>query len=244
MVFENGLEGSAKELYDKLYTKKFDAASLRKELEDGKYDAEAVNAAAIDYVDDCCLQLQELVWAGTVVSPGKTFPGLESSHVKEALELLLDFGLDPNRIYQEKNAEGCVTDEYNIMDQLYLIDNGYEGADSLHLLLSHGGDPNLMVDGRYLLSDPYYDLWFDTSNRDMLDDSIYYAKIHYCMVLIGFGARTWKKENVLVPVDGFDLSELREHRNYYVGAIRSDKSDLGMELCFFDRRNNWEVARY
>ena len=42
------------------------------------------------------------------------------------------------------------------MQQLQLIDNGYQGADSLYLLLNHGGNPNLVVDGEHLLSEPYY----------------------------------------------------------------------------------------
>ena len=129
------------------------------------------------------------------------------------------------------------------MDALYLIDNGYQGADTLYLLLSHGGNPDLIVDREHLYSDPYYDLWFDTVNRDMLTHTLYSAKIHYCMVLIGFGAGEDGKAP-LDPVDGFNLSELRNHRNYYVGAIHSDKSEDGMELCFFDRNTNWEVARF
>ncbi len=39
MLFDNGLEGRAKELYNKLLTVDFDPVSLRKELDSGKYDA-------------------------------------------------------------------------------------------------------------------------------------------------------------------------------------------------------------
>ena len=103
----------------------------------------------------------------------------------------------------------------------------------------------LYIDGEHLLSEPYYDLWFDTVNRDMLYDSLYNAKVHYCMVLIGFGATTGEgQKDQLDSVDGFDLSNLRDHWNYYVGAIHSDKSNDGMELCFFDKHTNWEVARF
>ena len=48
MLLEKGLEGSVKDLYDKLFTTEFDPAALRKELEEGKYDAEAVNSAALE----------------------------------------------------------------------------------------------------------------------------------------------------------------------------------------------------
>ncbi len=225
---------AAKELSDRLYSVDVDLASLRKDLETGKYTADDVNYAAFDYVDDCVSQLAELPDCDDILS-GETVPGLPSSHLTETLELLLDFGLDPNWIFQHDG-------ELNIMVELQLIDNGYQGADSLYLLLSHGGDPNLVVDGERLVSEPYFDLWFDTCNRDMLYDALYAAKIHYCMVLIGFGAKLEDNDNELLErVDDFDLSLLRNHRDYYVGAIHSDKS---LELCFFDRHTNWEVARF
>lgn len=241
MIFGNSLNEAAKELHDKLYTTEFDPVSLRKDLEAGRYDTDAVNMAALEYVDNCMLQVQEIEWDGEKAIPGETNPQLESGHIKEAVELLLDFGLDPNRVFTYPDSK----DECNIMHELYLIDNGYQGADTLYLLLSHGGNPDLMVDMEHLYTDPYYDLWFDTVNRDMLTRSLYSAKIHYCMVLIGFGAGAGREGGLPVePVGRFDLSELRNHRNYYVGAIHSDKSDEGMELCFFDRKTNWEVARY
>ena len=243
MMLDHLLEGAARELYGKLFTKEFDRDALKKELDEGKYDADAVNIAAYEYVDDCGTQLQGTGYDDDRWVPGKTYPGLESGHMAEALELLLDYGLDPNRIFREENGNGTA-EEYNIMRDLDLVDNGYQAADSLYLLLSRGGNPNLVVDGACLLSDPYYDLWFDTCNRDMLYDALYDAKIHYCMVLIGFGADTGDGKDPLDRVNGFELSGLKNHRNYYVGAIHSDQSNDGMELCFFDRHTNWEVARF
>lgn len=237
MFLREYMNEAAKELSDRLYAVDFDSVSLRRDLEAGKYNTEDVNYAAYDYVEDCQSQLAELPDCDDL-PPGITVPGLPSSHMTEALELLLDFGLDPNRIFTQEG-------EMNIMVDLQLIDNGYQGADSLYLLLSHGGDPNLVVDGQSLLSEPYFDLWFDTSNRDMLYDSLYEAKIHYCMVLIGFGARCENhSREPLDRVNDFDLSLLKNHRDYYVGAIHSDKSNDGMELCFFDKHTNWEVARF
>ena len=67
-------------------------------------------------------------------------------------------------------CDGEVFEEYNIMDQLQCIYNGYQAADSLFLLLSHGGNPNLVVDRQPLFSDPDFDLLYDTENRgDHLD---------------------------------------------------------------------------
>ncbi len=242
MIFEKIPEGRAKELYDKLYTLDFDAAGLRTELESGKYDTDAVNLAAIEYVDDCGMNFDHWSVDWDEYYPGETVPGHESSHMTEAIGLLLEFGLDPNRIYREEH-EGRRTDEYNIMEQLQLIFNGYQAADCLYLLLSHGGNPNLKVCGLPLNADPDGDIIYDTENREDVADGMYEAKLHYWFVLTGFRAELADTEFSLEPEKGFDLSELKKHRNYYAGAIRSDRTKAGWDLCIFDRHTNWEVAR-
>ncbi len=244
MLSEKGLTGFAKELYGKLFTTEFDSIALREELAEGRYDIGAINSAAFEYVYDCSCLTRDAECDEGILAIGETNPWIESGHLKEALELLLDFGLDPNKIFYKEYDNGHI-EEYNIMQQLRLVDNGYQSADSLYLLLSHGGNPNLVVNGDHLLADSYYGIWFDTVNRDMLYDSLYHAKVHYFMVLVGFGAITGvDQKGPLDPVKDFNLANLKEHKNYYVGAIHSDKSNDGMELCFFDRHTNWEVARF
>ena len=242
MLSGSKLQGSAKELYNRLFTGEFDKAALRKELEAGMYDAETVNVAAFGYVADCACQLQEAGYDKHRPAPGETISWIESGHMAEALALLLDYGLDPNRIFREEQDDGWI-EEYNIMKELELIDNGYQGADSLYLLLSHGGDPNLEVNGGQLLSETHYEFWTDNTNRRIWCDEFCENKIHSYMVLVGFGAGQGQGNQPLVPVDGFDVSKLREHRNYYAGVIYSDKCNHMMELVFFDRYTNWEVAR-
>ena len=244
MLFDNGLEGKVKELYDKLYTVDFDAAGLRKDLEEGKYDPETVNTAAIEYVDDCGINFDYWSINWDEYYPGETVQGLESSHMTEAIRLLLDYGLDPNKIIRVDKQHGGF-DEYNIMEQIQLVFNGYQAADSLYLLLSHGGNPNLEINRISLSTEPDWDIGFDTINReDMVADSMYEAKLHYWFVLVGFRAELGYADLPVETANGFDLSGLKEHRNYYAGAIHSDRSEDNWELCIFDRHTNWEVARF
>lgn len=244
MLLNNVLEGRTKELYDKLYTVDFDADGLRKELEEGKYDADTVNMAAIEYVDDCGINFDHWSISGDEYNPGETVQGYESSHMTEVICVLLDYGLDPNKIIMVDNQHGGF-DEYNIMEQVQMVFNGYQAADSLYLLLSHGGNPYLEVDRVPLNIEPDWDIGFDTINReDMVDDSMYDAKMHYWFVLVGFRADLSEADLPLEPVKSFDLSKLKDHRNYYAGAIHSDEEDNNWELCIFDRHTNWEVARF
>ena len=243
-LFNNVLDGRAKELYDKLFTVDFDEAGLRVELETGKYDAETVNIAAIEYVDDCGINFDHWSISWDEHFPGETVPGHESSHMTEVIRLLLDYGLDPNKIFRIDNHHGGF-DEYNIMEQVQMVFNGYQAADSLYLLLSHGGNPYLEVDRVPLNIEPDWDIGFDTVNReDMVDDSMYEAKLHYWLVLVGFRAETGDAALPVEAVKDFDLSKLKKHRNYYAGAIHSDKPEDKWELCIFDRHTNWEVARF
>ena len=244
MLFNNRLEGKAKELYDKLYTVDFDVAALRKDLEAGKYDAETVNIAALEYVDDCGTNFDHWETCWDAYFPGETVPGLESSHMTEVIRLLLNFGLDPNKVIRVDNQRGGFY-EYNIMLEAQMVFNGHQAADSLYLLLKYGGDPNLIVDGCHLSSEPDYDIGFDTVNReDMVDDCMYEAKLHIWFVLVGFRAELHDTELPLEPVKDFDLSKLKEHRFYYAGAIHPKQPEDDWELCIFDRRTNWEVARF
>ena len=118
MLFDGGLKGKAKELYDKLYTVSFDAISLQKELETGKYDPETVNIAAIEYVDDCGVNFDHWSIDFNQFHPGETVPGEESSHMAEVIQLLLDYGLDPNKIISIPDHHGGI-DEYNIIHILF-----------------------------------------------------------------------------------------------------------------------------
>ena len=45
----------------------------------------------------------------------------------------------------KKYDDGKIRDCWNIMNELKSVGNGYQAADALYLLLSHGGDPNIML---------------------------------------------------------------------------------------------------
>jgi len=246
MLFVKAPEGSAKELYGKLCAADFDSGALRKELEAGKYDAEAVNLAALEYADACAFDVDQGDNTWDQYAPGETVPGRGSSHLAEAVGLLLDFGLDPNRIFRAEDGCGGFN-EYNIMDKVLGVYNGYEAADALYLMLERGGDPNLMIGSDELSTEIDYDMGSDTlSRKDGVSGLMYGAKVHCWFVLVGFRAERGQEnlEMLVQPVDGFNLANLKNHRQYYAGAVHSDRTEEGWDLVVFDRKTNWEVARY
>lgn len=237
------LTGPSRELYDRLMASDFDVVSLKKELDAGKYDTDAVNDAVIEYIDDCtCIEDYFMELTGEdprkhrLPDGDKIIPGLDSSHVTEVIRLLLNYGLDPNRIYNKGTGDAVC-----LIDWLRFIDNGYQAADSVALLLEHGGDPNLCDDRYHYFAETDFDVQFNTINSDMLSPQQLDAFIHYWMVLIGYGA---KPPVPMTLKDGFDIRELRNHRNFYFGAIHAKDAVDGWDFIIFDHRTHWEVARY
>ena len=243
------LNQNAQKLYDMLFTREFDIERLKVELDSGAYSADDVNLAALQYVDDCMWNLADMEIPEDSCECdyciprafGEIVPGQESSHMLEAVAVLLEYGLDPNKIYRKYYTPDHYS-EYNIMSELAWISNGYLAADTLVLLLEHGGNPNLFVDGDNLEGEAAFRLQLDLF--EMKDRATYDALVHYWMVLVGYGAKLKDGSEPVDRCQNFDTANLKKHRNYYYGAIHSDRSEDHMEICIFDKLSNWEVARY
>lgn len=209
---------------------------MKSELASGAYAPADVSIAGFKYVDDCICDLMDEHWKTPRRPRGKILPGYCSSHMLEALTCLLQYGLDPNAVYVKGTAE-C-----NIMSELRYVGNGYLAADSLALLLEHGGDPNIQLDDVPLLRDVSTYLLFDLNNQ--IDRTRYANLVHYRMVLVGYGATLEDGSKCIDMCPGHDVSGLRKHRHFYYGAIHSDRSEDRMEICFFSKHTNWEAGRF
>ena len=198
------LTGRSKLIYDILASEDFDPEELKAELESGHYSPDELNRAACAYAFQCMDDYNTL---GDDRPRGEIVPGRISSHYYDAIEIMLAFGLDPNGIIPGGDLG------YNIMSETRYVVNGYEGARTLDLLLRHGGDPNIRLEGFSLIRDINFDVYFDRKERD--DRAGFDALFHYWLVLLSAGARL---EDGSLPVDvaeGFDISKLRDHTNYY-----------------------------
>ena len=227
------LSDGAKKLYAVLFTKSFDAAVLEALLSSGELNADDINSATYEYINDCIYLIDSDDPRYENAAFGENIPGVESSHLLEAMEILLRFGLDPNY-----TRDGSITG--SIMHILYFVFNGYQAADAAALMLTHGGDPNLNYK-----DDLDFDIsWFlggDEESRYLAD-----SFMHYYMVFVGAGAKWSDGSDVLETFDGFEVSELLDHRNFYCGFIHVTDENEPLHttaVSFFDKRTNREVAR-
>ncbi len=230
---------NAKKLFDMLFTTDFKADDLAKQLRSGTFCSEEINMAACKYVEEC-----HDIWCyhdwfsydslDEKYDFGESISGLESSHLLEAIEILLDFGLDPNY-----SLNGSLIN--NIMRNLGFVVNGYQTADAVELMLERGGDPNLTIDNERLIDDLAFDVtWFlggDVDSRYVAD-----TFMHYWMVIVGHGAKWEDGSDVVTTFGDFNVSDFRNHQNYYCGIVHGEGKHSW--VSFFDKRTNREVARY
>ncbi len=238
--FKDEFTDNAQILYELLFTKEFNADALRERLGTGVFSTEDINVAAYQYVDSCSFAAfdacEEHLFDGLAF--GETLEGIESSHLTEAIGILLEYGLDPNKIMEYDDGS-----QTNIMEEMMFVRNGYLAADAAALMLEHGGDPSLLIENVSLIRELNYEMLFHLRGDEefrYFSDSV----IHYWMVFIGYGAKLEDGGESVDPVGDFDISCFRNHRQYYYGMIHSDRSNDGMEVCFFDKDTNREVARF
>ncbi len=228
-----------------------DLEKIKAELSKG-YSPDQVSRTATEYVDRCHWdgfedwddewEDQESAWDNNLkLREAKLDKTKSSAYFYEVIDLLLDYGLDPNAVYGSDS----------IMAMLPYVHNEYVGADTLALLFEHGGNPMLEVDGENLFHLLDFDVIFDAIEQE--DRRVYDAMVHSWMVYLGYGAVNPDGE---LPVTifpkrfaseefgkTFKITELRRHRNYSFCMSFVEGRGEKWSLHIFDRRTCWEVAR-
>ena len=228
---ESLLTRNGKVLLDKLMQLPPDLHQLKDELERGIYTAKDVTTAAIQYLDNCAEEQAEESDSYTPLDTPIAVPEPHGAYVFDLIQLLLHYGLDPNGVY----------DGSNVLWSLRYIDNGYIAADTLALLLEHGGKINLRLDGDDLFSDIDFSVMFDAFNQE--NRQRYDALVHLWFVCLGYGG---VPKNGTAPVEtfhGFYLRNLRDHHNFTFGLSWVPGHGENWSLHIFDKHTLWEVAR-
>ena len=197
-------------------------------------DRDEVTRVAIEYADACFCEAGDFAYKQGIPHPAGIVPDLHSTYILDVVKFLLRYGMDPNGVHED----------YNIMDSLRFVDNEYLAADTLVLLLEHGGKPNLMIpgEGETLFNTLDFDVFFDAIEQ--YDRQRYAALVRCWMVLIGYGARCGEDKMQMFreynSSEIFDLQKLKNHRNYY---FRVTHLENDFAISIYDKDTLWEVAR-
>lgn len=225
-------EGNEKLLFDLLITIPPNWTAAEQLLNAAKLTSSQITRVAIAYAEECYREVADYAYEQSIPHPTTIIPNLHSTFIYDIINFLLEYGLEPNGIY-----ENC-----NVMKELQYVDNEFLAADTLNLLLERGGDYNLSIDGETFFQEIDFDVFFgaiEQYNRP------YFAAIVHCwMVVIGHGARCLEDTmHVFKMYDSsecFDWDMLKNHRNYYFGLTHLEK---GFAISIYDKETLWEVAR-
>ena len=225
-------EGNEKLLFDLMITIPPSWEAAKQFLDETKLTPREITRVTLAYADECYCEVRDYACEQRIPHPTTIVPNLHSTYIYDIIKFLLQYSLEPNGIYEEDN----------IMNALQYVDNEFLAADTLNLLLEHGGDYNLSIDGETLFEEIDFDVFFgaiEQYNRP------YFAAIVHCwMVVIGHGVRCLADAmHVFKMYDSsecFDLELLKNHRNYYFGITHYEKS---FAISIYDKETLWEVAR-
>lgn len=204
-------------------------------LRNGSFTPSEVTRVAITYAGECFCEAGDLTYEQNIPHTEDVISGLHSTSILEVIHLLLQYGLEPNGIYED----------FNIMDSLQYVDNGYLAADALALLLEHGGNPDLMQPSE---GEPFFDaadfkLFFD--GIEQYDRQRFDSFVHFWMVVVGYRnkyhdgrAALYREYN---SSEYFDLRKLKNHRNYSFSLIHM-QNDFAISI--YENETRWEVARF
>ena len=216
-------------------------------LIDKKISAESASKVGLKYTEECFLDYGDSIFESKLsVQPGQqnivphdVVSSLHSTYLYDVIKLLLEFGLDPNAVY-----ESCIS-QNNIMNQLLYVDNEYRGADTLALLLEHGGNPNLVIDGESFFEQIDFEIWFGSVEQYIRWR--YDAWVHMWMVAVAYGGEITGKGHMVKVFNEygsnelFNLQKLRNHRQYYYGLSIEDGE---RHLHVYDKNTLWKVAEW
>ena len=197
-------------------------------LQQEMYTVENVSKIGTDYAWECVEECWEYFWDNDVVRNEEVIPDLHSTYICDVLTFLLQHGLDPNAVFEEEN----------IMDNLRYLDNGYLAADTLVLLFEHGGNPNLYCGGESVFDDVDFAVFYDAGEQQ--DRQRYSSLVHCWMVCLAFGGILGNGKAPVEVFHGFDLKELKNHRNFCFGITK--REEIWPDIHIFDKQSMREVV--
>lgn len=234
MHFEN--DHAAKELLAALLQIPPNLATAEKILRMGGPSAVDVTLVGATYLDECFCDATDLAAEPPDPPKEEIVPGLHSTYLYPVMELLLRYGLEPCRFYD---------DDLSIVGDLSYVNNEYIAADVLDLFLRSGASMDVPDQfGTTLFEELDYDVFFDAFTQRERQN--YAALVHLWMVAVGHGARykegngTMKFFREFDSEAVFDSQKLKNHRDYTFGVLHLD-GDIALSI--YDRKTFCEVLR-
>lgn len=206
----------------------------RKKIEDVfsqyTFSKEQLAKIAVALAQDCFMEYSDAL---DDRFPDITPDHMNSNHLLESLQQLLNHGLDPNICVGE--------DADNVMWSLQFVNAPNIGASAMRLLLENGADPNRKIP-------PNEVSIFDDLDFSVYDNNGAFAYMVQCwLVLMAYGGR-WENGNIpLTMLNGNKVEIFKdfEYFDYSVEPLKEEpKYSWSWLMRVYDMRTHEEVARY
>ena len=185
---------------------------------------------AISFTDDCFCEYRDALDPEV---ESETIENMHSNYIIEAINMLLEFGLDPNAIF----------DNDNVLWNAMWIDSPNVAASLMRLLLENGGDPNHFIPAEHDTLFEY--IAFKVSYDEYTHD--YYHTVQCWLVLMAYGA-CWRNGEIPLTMLGNKSVEIFKEFEQFDYEIEPLPQEPGKYGCWimhiFNIHTREEVARY
>lgn len=198
-----------------------DFENAKAALDNGSLSSEELTAIYGHIIDDCFMEYSDFR------EEHKRDPYLEelhSTYLPDCIQMLLDYGLDPNSTYLD------LAPIYSLL----FVDAPNIAAETMRLLLKHGGNPNLMIGGNHLFCDVDFMVAYDCVDKEHFVQCLF--------VLAAFGGDNEAQRNPFSMKNGYEITRLKDFESisYFIEPLGGYK--WRMHIC--DRDTGEEIAVY
>lgn len=218
------------ELFEK---KPSELSKIAQLLSSRKFTDEELAKIAFSFVDECFCEYRDSI-VQKFEPVGAEY--LHFNYIVDAIEMLLQSGLNPN----------IIVDDYNVMWQTIFIDAPDIAATVLKLLLENGGDPNHFIpaEGESLFETIHFDVSYD----DFICTHSYFHTVQCWLLLMAYGA-CWRdnKEIPLTMVGDNTVEIFKDFKkfNFDFEPLPQVKNCFGCWIMhIYNTETNEEVAMY
>ena len=185
---------------------------------------------AISFTDDCLCEYRDALDPEV---ESVTIENMHSNYVIEAIKILLEFGLDPNVVF----------DYDNVLWNAMWIDAPNVAASLMRVLLENGGDPNHFKHYEHKTLFEY--IAFKVSYDEYTYDYLY--TVQCWLVLMAYGACLRNGEIPLTMLGNKSIEIFKEFEqfDYEIEPLPQEPGKYGCWIMhIFNIHTREEVARY
>ena len=203
---------------------------IREFLNSREFTKEELAELAIAFTDNCFCEYHDALEPEI---ESVTIENMHSNYVVKAIEVLLEFGLDPNTIL----------DNDNVLWSAMWIDAPNVAASVMRLLLENGGDPNHFIPAENETLFEY--IAFKVSYDEYTHD--YFHTVQCWLLLMAYGA-CWRNGEIPITMLGKQSVEIFKEFEQFDYEIEPLPQEPGKYGCWimhiFNIHTLEEVARY